>query len=264
MEIWQGILLGAVQGLTEFLPVSSSGHLLLIERWMGLDASSAGVFFDVMLHIATLIPVVIVLFKQILSLFKKPFNKLLYLLIATIPAVITGIFLENVIEGYFKGGAVLSACLLGGTFLLTAGELLAAEIVSKKKNKSLPLSYANTAVMGVAQGLAVVPGLSRSGTVISAGSFMGLNREQNANFTFLMSIPVILGAAALSGYKVIKNGSPIYIWPLILGMLTAMLTGYIAIKFMLKIIKKANYKWFSLYLVLIAIASVITKVAFGV
>jgi len=264
MEIWQGIVLGFIQGFTEFLPVSSSGHLLLAERWMGLDASSAGVFFDVMLHIATLIPVVIVLFKEIISLFKKPFNKLLYLVIATIPAVITGLFLEGLIEDYFKAGTILSACLLAGTLVFTAAELLISEIVSKKSKRDLPLSFVNTAVMGLAQGVAVVPGLSRSGTVLSAGCYMGVNRESNANFTFLMSIPVILGAAVLSGYKVIKNGSPIYVLPLVLGMLTAMVTGYIAIKFMLKIIKKANYKWFSLYLLLLAIASVVTKVAFGV
>ena len=119
-------------------------------------------------------------------------------------------------------------------------------------------------VTRLAQGVAIVPGLSRSGTVISAGCYMGVERNENASFAFLMSIPIILGAAAVSGYKVIKTGVVIDAVPVIIGMVTAMVTGYIAIKFMLKVIKKANYKWFSLYLVLMAIASIVTKVAFGI
>ena len=118
--------------------------------------------------------------------------------------------------------------------------------------------------MGLAQGVAIVPGLSRSGTVISAGCFAGVDRSENANFAFLMSIPVILGAALVSGLKVIKDGAVVEVMPLIFGVLTAAVTGYIAIKVMLRIIKKANYKWFSLYLVIMAAASVISFVAFGV
>lgn len=262
MEIWQAIILGAVQGFAEFLPVSSSGHLILLGRWLGV--TEGGLFFDVMLHIGTLIPVFIVFYKDILGLFQKPFKKMLFLIIATIPAGLTGVLLGDLVEGAFYTGNVLSACLLAGTFLLTAGELFLSEMVSKKREKALPLSYKNTLIMGLAQGVAIVPGLSRSGTVISAGCFNGIDRTENAHFTFLMSIPIILGAALVSGYKVVKSGVVIEIMPLIFGVLSAMVTGYIAIKVMLKVIKKANYKWFSLYLVIMALASIITKVAFGV
>lgn len=262
MEIWQAVILGAVQGFAEFLPVSSSGHLILLQRWLGV--TEGGLFFDVMLHIGTLIPVCIVFFKEILALFKKPFNKMLFLIIATIPAALTGMLLGDLVEGAFYGGDVLAACLLAGTFLLTATELFLSEVVSKKNQKALPLSYKNTLAMGVAQSIAIVPGLSRSGTVISAGCFMGVERSENANFTFLMSIPIILGAAVVSGYKTLKTGIIIEVLPLIFGVVTAAVTGYIAIKVMLKIIKKANYKWFSLYLVIMALASVVTKLAFGV
>lgn len=261
MEIWQAIILGAVQGFAEFLPVSSSGHLILIQRWLGV--SEGGLFFDVMLHIGTLIPVFIVFFKDIIGLFKKPFNKMLMLIIATIPAMLTGLLLGDVVEGAFYGGDLLAACLLALTFVLTATELFVSEIVSKKRQSELPLGYKNALAMGVAQSIAIVPGLSRSGTVISAGCYTGLNRKENANFTFLMSIPVILGAALLSGIKVIKDGATIEVLPLVFGMATAMVTGYIAIKVMLKIIKKANYKWFSLYLLIMATASIISFVAFG-
>lgn len=279
MDIWQAIVLGAVQGFAEFLPVSSSGHLILMGRWLGVDESAGGLFFDVMLHIGTLLPVLIVFFKDILELFKRTetpladgtvkksflFNeKMWFLVLATIPAALTGVLLGDVVEGAFYRGDILSACLLALTFLLTAGELFLSEIISKKKEKALPLSVKSSIVMGLAQGVAIVPGLSRSGTVISSGCIYGLKREENASFAFLMSIPVILGAAAISTLKVIKNGVVIDPLPLIFGVLTAAITGYLAIKVMLKVIKKANYKWFSLYLVIMAIASIVTKVAFGV
>ncbi len=262
MEIWQAIILGAVQGFAEFLPVSSSGHLILMQRWLGV--TEGGLFFDVMLHIGTLIPVFVVFFKEILSLLKKPFNKLLFLIIATIPAGITGVLLGNIVEGAFYGKDLTAALLLSGTFLLTATELFIAERVSVKDKKALPLSYKSSIIQGLAQGVAIVPGLSRSGTVISSGCFVGLDRNENANFAFLMSIPVILGAALVSGLDVLEQGIVIEPLPLIFGMATAMATGYIAIKVMLKVIKKANYKWFSLYLVIMAIASSVSFIAVGV
>lgn len=262
MEIWQAIILGAVQGFAEFLPVSSSGHLLLMQRWLGVQ--EGGLFFDIMLHIGTLIPVFVVFYKQIIGLFHRPWNKLLMLVIASIPAALTGFLLGDVVEGAFYGGDLLAAILLSATFLLTAGELFLSERISKKYQKALPLNYKNTAIMGLAQGIAIVPGLSRSGTVISAGCFTGVERGENANFTFLMSIPVILGAALVSGIKVIKSGAVIEVLPLIFGMVTAMITGYVAIKVMLKIIKKANYKWFSLYLVLMSVSSLVSFLAAGV
>ena len=159
---------------------------------------------------------------------------------------------------------MLSASLLSLTFLLTATELFVAQTISKKARKTLPISYKTSVVMGTAQALAIVPGLSRSGTVICSGNFVGIKREDNASFAFLMSIPVIFGATLISGIKVLKTGANINILPIIFGVITSALTGYIAIKIMLKAIKKANYKWFSLYLIIMALSSIILKVAFGV
>jgi undecaprenyl-diphosphatase len=262
MEIWQAIVLGAVQGFAEFLPVSSSGHLLLLQRWMGI--TEGGLFFDVMLHIGTLIPVFIIFFKDILELFKKPFSKMLWLIIATIPAALTGMLLGDIVEGAFYTGNLLSAILLSITFIITAVELFFAEKLAKKGYNNQPLSLTNAFFMGLGQSIAIVPGLFRSGTVICSGTFAKVNNEENASFAFLMSIPIILGAAVVSGYKAIKGGVVIDALPLVFGVLTAAVTGYIAIEFMLKLIKKANYKWFSLYLVIMAIASTVSMVAFGV
>ena len=263
MSIWQAVILGAIQGFAEFLPVSSSGHLILVQRWLGVSADG-GLFFDIMLHVGTLVPVCIVLFKEIIGIFRKPFDKLLFLIIATIPAAITGILLQDKIEGYFMAGDTLAAVLLAITFCLTAAELFISERLVKRQKKELPLSYKSSAVMGLFQAVAIVPGLSRSGTVLTGGTVSELKREENAKFTFLMSIPIILGAAIVSSYKAVKGGVAIDIVPVLFGMVTAAVTGYIAVKFMLAVIKKANYKWFSLYLIIIAVSSVVTKVFFGV
>jgi undecaprenyl-diphosphatase len=260
MEIWQAIVLGAVQGFAEFLPISSSGHLMLIQNWFGI--TEGAFFFTMMLHLATLIPVVIVLWKQILGLFKKPFNTFWCLVLATIPAGVVGLAMSLLvdIDSFFE----TNIWILGIIFLLTAGEMLYAEYRAKKVPMVNGINAKTSFIMGCGQACGVVPGLSRSGTVISSGCFAGLSREENANFTFLMSIPIILGAALVTGLDLLETGVAIDVVPLIFGMITAMVTGYIAIKVMLKVIKKANYKWFSLYLVIMAVASTVSFVALGV
>ena len=263
MQIWQAILFGAVQGFTEFLPVSSSGHLILAERWLNVN-TDGGLFFDITLHIGTLVPVFIVFFKSIKELFKRPYNKFCYLVIATVPAAITGFLFQDYIEKFYKSGDLLSAILLAVSFCVTAAELFVAEKISKNNKNILPLSVKSSIIMGVFQGIAIIPGLSRSGTVITGGAVARLDRNSNAEFAFLMSIPVILGASAASGIKVIKSGCVIEPLPIIFGVITAAITGYIAVNATLKSIKKGKYKRFSLYLLILAAASVVTKALFGV
>ncbi len=256
MQIWQAIVLGAVQGFAEFLPISSSGHLMLIQHWFGIEEGAF--FFSIMLHVGTLIPVIIVLWKEILGLFKKPFSKLGYLVLATIPAGITGIIFSKLIDI----DAVFSAniWLLAITFFLTACELMFSEYRCKKREMLKPINLSTSFIMGCGQAVGVLPGLSRSGTTISAGCIAGVDRNENANFTFLMSIPIILAAALMEGIDCLTGAGlgDINVWALVAGVATSMVCGYIAIRFMLTIIKKANYKWFSLYLVLMSIATIVT------
>ncbi|MBQ9734881.1 MAG: undecaprenyl-diphosphate phosphatase [Clostridia bacterium] len=255
MEIWQAIVLGAVQGFAEFLPVSSSGHLILLQNWFGIEDNV--IFYSVMLHIGTLIPVIIVLWREILGLFKKPFNKFGYLVVATIPAGIIGIIFSKV----FDLDAVFTdhVWLLSITFLFTAAEMIFSEMRAKKVEMINPINLKSSFIMGCGQAVGVLPGVSRSGSTITAGCIARVDKSENANFTFLMSIPIILAAVLLEGIDCVQSGSiggitPV---PLLLGILTAMICGYIAIKFMLSIIKRANYKWFSLYLVLISVTNLI-------
>ncbi len=258
MRIYQAILLGFVQGFCEFLPVSSSGHLLLFQKWLGV--CGGGLFFDVTLHLGTLIPVFLIFRKDVFELFRKPYKNLRFLVIATIPAVATGFLLNDVVEGLFYADGILSACLLSLTFLLTALELFVAQKIIRKRKEFSPLSNGVALNMGIGQALAVLPGLSRSGTVICFGSFSGLGKEKTATFAFLMSIPIILGAAVLSGIKAISLGESVQIIPVLFGVLSSAVTGYLAISVMLKVIKKANYYIFCIYLIFMAIASFISGV----
>ena len=255
MEIWQAIVLGAVQGFAEFLPISSSGHLMLLQYWFGIEEAF---FYSIMLHIGTLIPVIIVLWKEIWGLFKKPFNKLWYLVLATIPAGIVGLLFSSSIDEIFSN----NVWLLGITFILTATELMFSEMRCKKVQMLNPINNKTGLIMGLGQAIGVVPGLSRSGTTISAGVLAKVEKNENANFTFLMSIPIILAAVLLEGIDVVRSDAiiNINIPALILGVITSAVCGYISIKFMLNIIKKANYKWFSLYLVLLAITTFLTAI----
>ncbi len=265
MEIWEAIVLGAVQGFAEFLPISSSGHLILLQKWFGIQDNV--VFYSVMLHIGTLIPVIIVLWKDIIGLFKKPLNKLGYLVLATIPAGVIGLVFSFALKSYggLDGIFLDNIWILAITFAFTAFELLFSEWRAKKVAMDNPINLKTSLIMGAGQAVGVFPGISRSGTTISAGCLAKVDKNENASFTFLMSIPIILAAAGMSTIDVIQQGTIGNVdWlALSLGMVTAMVCGYIAIKFMLAIIKKANYKWFSLYLGLMCIATIVTSVVMG-
>ena len=214
-----------------------------------------------MLHLGTLVPVVIVLWKQILGIFKKPFNLFGCLVLATIPAGIIGIVFSKVfdLDTLFEN----NIWLLSISFLFTAGEMLFSEMWAKKHQMANTINKKTAFIMGCGQAVGVFPGISRSGSTLTAGNLAKVDKTENANFTFLMSIPIILAAVLLEGIDFVQGGANVEIdfLPLVLGVLTAMISGYIAITFMLKIIKKANYKWFSVYLVLLSIANLIVYFA---
>lgn len=262
MQIWQAIILGTVQGLTEFLPVSSSGHLVLLQELMHADFGGNELFFDIMLHFGTLIAVFAVFRKDILALFRKPFRMLFMLAAATVPAGLAGLFLSGWIEEHFYGGAFLSVC-----FAVTAVLLLACEIASKRrKNPRVALGWKSAVSMGMMQAVAVLPGISRSGSTIAAGVLTGAKTEEVAKFSFLMSIPVILGSVAVSLKDVVQNASAVSalgadgVIAVIVGVVCAAVSGLFAIRVMLNVIGKANYKWFSLYLIFLSLTCFWLKV----
>lgn len=266
MEIIEAIILGLIQGLTEFLPVSSSGHLVLFNKLFGITEGT--VTFSIAVHIATLIAVVSVLWKDVLEMIKKPTGKLtLLVIVATIPMVIVGFIFKDLLKSFLETGATV-----GIGFLITGTVLWLAEYMSKKEKKNKKLeetSFLDALVVGCAQVIAMLPAVSRSGSTTGAALFRGLNREFALKFSFLMSIPAILGPAAIEAIDVIKDGTglEVELLPLLAGMLTAGISGYLAIKFMLKIFTKASLKVFSYYVytlgVLVLIDQFFTKIFFS-
>lgn len=258
--IWKSVILGTVQGLTEFLPVSSSGHLTLLQEILDYKGGSM-MFVNVMLHLGTLFAVVAVFWRDILALFKKPFKTLLMLIVATIPAGIVGLLFNDKIEALFspeENGAWL--CWLAVFFAATALMLLVTEFAAKRRKTHFPLGWRHAVPMGLMQAVALFPGISRSGSTIAAGVVSGAKTEDVAKFSFLMSIPVILGSVAveLKGVIFPEEGAALALGSAeiigtVFGVVFAALAGFFAIKVMLKVIGKANYKWFSLYLVLLSL-----------
>ena len=244
---WQALILGILQGLAEFLPISSSGHLKVAEAAMNLDGLPR--LFDVCLHIGTLAEVFIVFRKDIWSIIRHPKQKMTLLIIAaTIPTVIIAVLLEVILSDNF------SSAFLGYGFMITGLVLYTMEIIPKEHQKKnldnvTPLDAVK---IGCIQGLATLPGVSRSGSTIAGGVFFGLDRKFLARFSFLMSIPAILGAFCWDVLKLIlKRGetAAVAITPLslIIGTTTAFIVGYAAIKWMLKLISDKSFKPFAVY-----------------
>ena len=256
--IWKSSVLGVVQGLTEFLPVSSSGHLTLLQRVLGFDMGDGTMtLINIMMHLGTLIAVIVVFWRDILDLFKKPFKTLLMLIVATIPAGVIGLIFSDRIDALFSGPdgiLYLSVC-----FALTALLLVVCEMIAKRQKVQKPLGWGSSVAMGVMQAVALFPGISRSGSTIVAGTIAGTKREDVAKFSFLMSIPVILGSFAVEVLGIIREPESVAgfgtngIVGMIVGILLSMVFGFLAIKLMLKIIRKANYVWFSVYLVALSV-----------
>lgn len=245
------VLLGVVQGLCEFLPISSSGHLVLLSRWFGIEDS---LFISIILHVATLLAILVVMRKEVFYLVRHPFSKeTMHISVSTIVTCLIAIILMPLISSSFEGE------FLPWAFLITSALLFIVEKYSKKKGKSEEFSFKHALVIGIAQGLAIFPGISRSGATISAGLLSGADRQKSAKFSFLISLPVIIGSLIMEIIKIIMLGEQIVVNPfgLVLAFLIAFIIGVVSIKFMLRVTERTNFKWFSLYLILIAIVSLV-------
>ena len=258
MSIFEAVILGIVQGLTEFLPVSSSGHLVLLQKAFNID--QPGLFFDTMLHAGTLVAVFIVLRKDIWELLKKPLQKLTwFLILATIPAVIAALTFGDAIEEIFESAKFLGFCFLFTTVILIAAELLSRRAVEEEQievndekaflKTEKTMRWIDALIIGIMQAIAIPPGISRSGATISGALFCKLNRDLAARFSFLLSIPAILGALVLQSKDLVKSGfsESVNIPAVIAGTISAAVVGFFAVKFMLKIIREKSLFGFAVY-----------------
>ncbi len=250
MTIWIAMLLGLVQGLCEFLPISSSGHLLLLSRMFGITEGQ--MFFSVMLHLATLVAVMIVYWKIVWKLVKSPLNKtVLYLIIAVVPTVLLALLFKK-IEPFAtfyenaEAGNYLGFCFLVTSIILFISD--SVRIPAKQQRKLRFMRWTDALVVGGMQGVGVMPGVSRSGSTIAGALFAGLSRKAAADFSFLLSIPSILGGAVLEIPDAISEGVAGIHWTCVLaGMIVAGVTGYFAIQLMLAAIKKKKLWGFAIY-----------------
>jgi len=258
MTLIQSIILGIIQGIGEFLPISSSAHLILVPYLFGWNEGSMA--FDIALHFGTLLAVLVIFFKEWWNLFIGAFNKVVkkkdsvnnkmfwYLIIATIPGALAGLLLDDVVENVFRKQIWLIALFLAIMgVLIYIGDKWASKHYKNKETTFEKISLKQAFLVGCSQAFAVLPGFSRSGTTILAGRLMGINKEAITKFTFLLSVPIIAGATVL------KLGDLVINKEVIIGIATSFVVGIISIKFLLSYIKKHDFSVFAFYRVIIAI-----------
>ena len=271
MGILQSIILGIVQGVCEFLPISSSAHLILIPYLFNFNlemSNSAKLAFDVALHFGTLISVLAIFWKDWLNLFKGAFNKVFkkkdsfenkmfwYLVLATIPGALVGFLFEDIVANVVRGNVFIIALVLAVVgVLIYLGDKWASKHY-KKETSFEQMSLKQTFLIGLSQALAVIPGFSRSGTTILTGRILGVSRDAVAKFTFLLSTPIIFGAAIVHITDLVITKE------VIIGIITSALVGIVCIRFLLSYIKKHDFSIFAVYRVLLALA-VIVKLIFS-
>lgn len=253
MSILEAFILGLIQGLTEFLPVSSSGHIELGKAVLGVDISaSESLSFSVAVHAATALSTIVVFRDDIIMLIKLLFERewwnagrqyILFIIISMIPAVLVGLFYKDEIESLFDGNL-----LLVGMMLIVTGLLLF--MTTRVKRERGKMSIVNSIILGVSQAVAILPGISRSGATIGTALLLGVEKTRAARFSFLMVIPVILGAMSKdvldmqSGAEVVSESSMI---PLAVGFITAFVTGLLACTWMVNLVKKSKLVYFAYY-----------------
>jgi len=257
MNLFEAIVLGIIQGLTEFLPVSSSGHLELGKYLFGID-HEANFYFSIAVHGATVLSTVFVLWREIAGLFKGLFafrmndetRYVIKLFISMIPVGISGLFMSQIATRFFAGNMIS----LGIEFFISA-LFLGLTLIIRPRERGM--TYLDSFIIGLAQALAVLPGISRSGATIATGMMLGNRKSDIAKFSFLMVLVPVIGANILemSSGDFTREGTSLIV--ILAGFLTALISGYLACKWMISIVKRGSLKWFALYCVLVGIYSLL-------
>ena len=264
-ETIKSLIVGIVQGLTEFLPVSSSGHIVIAQEILGLDfGEDNNLAFAVLLHLATALSTIVVFYKDILDIFKGLFqfkwNKetqfALMIVISMIPAALVGMFLKDQVEEMFNNLLIVGICLLVTSCLLFFAD--------KAKKSEKDVSFGSSLIIGIGQAFAaLLPGLSRSGTTISTSIILGIDKAKAARFSFLMVLPLILGAAlkeVLDANKVGATiGQGVEVLPLVVGFLAAFIAGLFACKWMISIVRRSKLIYFAVYCLIVGVAVITYK-----
>ena len=267
MNGFEALVLGLIQGLTEFLPVSSSGHLVIVKHLFGIETTDAS--FEIIVHAATVLSTVVVFWKPLWEMirdtlgFKKTeaTSTTLRILLSTLPVLVVGLFFKDRIESLFTGGL----SIVGWMLLLTAVLLMLAQWLSgirQKQGNTHPIGYRDAFLMGIAQAFAVLPGLSRSGATIATGLSLGGHKDKIAPFSFMMVLIPVLGETFLEiasgGFAPGVTGLPFH--AMAIGFIAAFVAGLLACKLMIAIVRKVKFTWFAAYCLLVGLACLIVPV----
>ncbi|MFD0992478.1 undecaprenyl-diphosphate phosphatase [Tenacibaculum geojense] len=259
MDILEAIILGIIQGLTEFLPVSSSGHLELAKAILGdTSVPEESLTFTVVLHFATALSTLVIFRKEVAEIFKGLFqfswneqSKFsVKIILSMIPAVVVGLLFEEQLESFFGGKIFLVGCML----ILTALLLLLAD---KAKNTNKEVSFTNAVIIGVSQAIAMLPGISRSGATISTSVLLGIDRTKSARFSFLMVVPLIFGKIAKDILGGDLNFQSSEIIPISAGFIAAFVSGLLACNWMIALVKKSKLSYFSIYCAVVGTIAIV-------
>jgi undecaprenyl-diphosphatase len=267
MSWLEALILGIVQGLTEFLPVSSSGHLEIGQALLGTSGED-NLTFAVIVHTATVLSTLVVLWREVAQLFNGTFttpkwneqkNYVAKILVSMIPVFIVGMFFKDQVESLFGSGLLLvGICLLITALLLALSEWLQ----TKRQSAGHEVGYKDAIIIGLAQACAVLPGLSRSGTTIATGLLCGVKKESVAQFSFLMVLIPILGEAFLDTLKLVQCEltSDLGLVPAVVGFVAAFVTGCLACRFMIEIVRRQRLIWFAIYCAIVGTTAIIATV----
>ncbi len=241
--LFKYFVIGLIQGLTEFLPVSSSGHILIFSKLLNIDCDI--ILVSVVAHLGSLLAVIICMRKKLKPLIKKPFQKTnLNLIISTLPAIIIVLLFKGVVDKLYGMEFVLYGFLITG-ILLTIADL--------KKSQNQPINKKNALLMGLMQGLAILPGISRSGSTMAVGMLAGVDQKDACEYSFLMSIPIIIGSGVWELFGLIGESIKIEFFPLLVAFLSSFLFAILSIKIMLKVVKNNKLMIFSIYTIILSI-----------
>lgn len=276
MNALEALILGIIQGLTEFLPVSSSGHLEIGQALLGTSGEE-NLTFAIIVHVATVLSTIVVLWKEIVWLLRGDFGTLQWnkekeytakILVSMIPIFFVGVFFKDTVEGFFGHGLLLvGICLIITAILLALSEYICKQREKKASNgteQGREVTYKDAVIIGLAQACAILPGLSRSGTTIATGLLCGVKKTAVAQFSFLMVLIPILGEALLDSIKFLQAPEAMTSLPvssMITGFLAAFVTGCIACKFMIGVVRKQKLVWFALYCFAIGLFSIVYSIA---
>jgi undecaprenyl-diphosphatase len=254
---FEAIVLGLIQGLTEFLPVSSSGHLEMANALLGVKPSES-FYFTIAVHGATVLSTILVFWQEILKLIKGTFQfkmneEMTYVMkiaVSMIPVAVLGLFFQDFVEGMFRGNLVAT----GIQFLITAILLALAHFV---KPRERDITYLDSFIIGIAQAVAVIPAISRSGATIATGILLGNKKEEVTKFSFLMVLVPVIGANVMEISKGSSASGSLDILSIVLGFIVAFISGYFACKWMISIVKKSKMIWFAIYCAIIGMVSIL-------